>query len=605
MPGVSVTGCWQHVAGRAFGNRGPLLFVARGGGRMFGSYWVQRSVTGSILGSKAVGNDIPSAHSMRSYSSSGNSDTIALAQSQLKQFLELYSSYKGVIEQDGLDWPFENTDLKHAKKQLKLASRELADHLDQLDLLSVLAVLSLSNSIGKRCKLLKLHGKALEFVLGELRSNEELNPKSVLADEVISGYRDIIEPGHLHELLDKQRLIALALGSLRTLDLKNPSTQILDELFSLVNSSLYQWSPEKLVLISSHVAWICRFCEHERFGSLLRRCVSVTIEGTEKSGLVMSRKDIMSLMKAYSVVRAEASSDSKFAKLINALLSREERPLPSDAGERMNVLYKRAKGNVHLLNVMLITGVCLEPGILDIILKNVMDFLLDYFAATSHVWKLQPPVVVTENYSNIDPRVSEMLYAKYPNKLIRKPGSLDREDFNSDRSREKLQERYQAVVASLGRLHKARKITFCRGTKLLDIRLRLLHREVYQSLSNETRMFLKAVSSYRFNDQVADLDEKIRRVLRHMGYRPLSMMLDGAFPLHCIDHEKKLYLALCNGKEARLGPEGEILYSKYMELKLSYLSSTGWSGTTVLQSELKGVPENAQVSLIRNKLQAL
>lgn len=521
---------------------------------------------------------------------------------RFKDFLDAYKQY---YEQSYMAKPIGLIDRSSvsdaAKRRLKLVSRALADNIQHCDTPSAIALMFCMRNISKRCKLVELYAGTLLHLLRELRSGEDESSNVGIVKFLDIG--NCIDVSQLEQLHRRDLLAAFLLGTLRAFDLKNPPNDVVDELFALVNSNIYQWKTSHLVNICRDLAWVCRFCETERFSGLLRRCISLVCEGIGKTGETLSRAQLITLHKAASVTKGESTSFApRMNHLILSLVRSEANSVPSDLSERMNLLYRRTKGNIHLLNVMLVSGMPVDAGVVRVLLEGVMNFCLEYFTATSNVWQLKQQMPVTHDYNEIDPRVSHLLYAKYPNKIFRAPGSLDPEK-PKQKTVAKLEERYRAVVVSLSRLLMNKKVAFCRGLKLCELRLRLFNRQIYKELDDNIHMFMNTVSNFRFEEPQLVIQSDLRRALRHLGYKSIPMMVDGTFPLNCIDYERRLYCELCNAKEARLSKNGEYIYNKAMELKLRYLDIAGWRGAMVLESEWRCMPADTQIALLRRKLE--
>ncbi|KAK1443145.1 hypothetical protein BgAZ_200210 [Babesia gibsoni] len=523
-------------------------------------------------------------------------------EASLKSFFEHYQPYREMCG----DGPFHGVayeaERKDAKRRLKVASRVLADHVGHCDIRTAVKLLQCMRDIKRRCKLEELSVKTLEHCLKEL-STEWISKPTVHVDSVTSS--DHICKSTVSSLQKTEDFAVFLVSTGRALDLMNVSMDVRDGMFNVVNSNLYQFTVPQLVQLSSDLAWVCRFCDYERFNGLLRKCISLVCEASAKEDVYLTRYQLMTLLKATSVIKEEyASLHSKIGRSMLNTLKAEDTALPTDLSQRLEVLYRRAKGNTHMMNVMHISGACLDQPIIQRLLEGVMNFCLDYFTATRHVWKLPEQDRVTQDYNVIDPRVSKLLYAKYPNKIFRKPGSLEHMR-SQEATGTKLEQRHQAIVAALSRILKSNKVAFCRGLKLLEVRLRMFNHLVYQALSGDMHMFLNAVSSFKFQEPLIQPNDELQRSLRHIGYRPVQIMVNWVFPVNCMNYEKQLYCELCNSNEARLTKNGKIVYNKAMELKLRYLELTGWRGTIILESEWKDLTENRRIALLRSKLEPL
>ncbi|GBE60179.1 phosphoadenosine phosphosulfate reductase, putative [Babesia ovata] len=495
------------------------------------------------------------------------------------------------------------------KKRLKLAGRELAVSVHKCDQHSSRALLVCLVDISRTCKCPELHIGLIKVILQELQSSRDRSnvDDTHVKDSDLTG---LVGAERINELSKDENTVALLLTSIRAYELRKPPQTVVDDLISVVNANVYRWKPLQLVEICRDLAWVYRFCEKERFGALLRKCASLVCEGFGKEGRTATGRQIMTVMKAVSVLGHESTPISAgLNNLISTLIENESKDAEDDVVKQLNLRYRRAKGNVHLLNVALISGTRLDTAVVNALLENVMEFCVGYFAATCRVWQLKTEHFGTHDYNTIDPRAAQLLYAKCTNKVLRAPGSLDPAN-NPEPRYPKLEERYQAVVAALGRLLDAGKLAFCRGLKVCEARLRVIDRTVYEGLNDRSRAFMKAVACFKFEDPQPATSDELYRALRQIGYRPVPMMVQGTFQVNCIDRKRRLYCELCNEKEARLLPTGaktagKVVYNTATELKMRCLEAAGWRGTIIRVAEWRSLTEGERVALLRDKLSKL
>ncbi|GIX62480.1 CobQ/CobB/MinD/ParA nucleotide binding domain-containing protein [Babesia caballi] len=520
-------------------------------------------------------------------------------QTSLQELLEVYRNYRNAAATRPPAAPGCSTDLK---KQLKAAAREAAKHVEHCDIDTATALMACLVHVSRRCKCVELYSGLLRLLLHALRSRGD---QLVTQDNRTTpfDFGSLIETPRLEGLRQDEALAALLLRSLRLYELRNTPKPLLDDVFTVVNSNMYRWSPDQLVEVCRDLAWVCRFCERERFSGLLRKSIALLSDCTSKTKTTLSRMQLIAVIRALSVVKQDAAPlASRVNHLVSALLAAEQGDSPSDIQEKLTLHYRRAKGNVHLLHVALISGIHLDAAVVHALIDGVMQFCTDYFAATCRVWQMKSAQPNAHDYNTIDPRVANLLYAKCANKVVRLPGSLDPDHAPRPRA-PKLEERYQAVVAALSRLLEGGKLAFCRGLKSCEARLRVSNRNIYDQLDDAARSFMKAVACFRLGEPRPAPSDGMARALRHLGYRPVPLMVDGAFQVNCIDHRRRLFCDLCNDKEARPRPGGGApVYNAATELKLRCLEAAGWRGATVLQAEWRRLPEEGRVALLRAKL---
>ncbi|CDR94671.1 hypothetical protein, conserved [Babesia bigemina] len=532
-----------------------------------------------------------------------------------KTWSDAFRAYQGVTLEHGFPRPDDltkksdtvvhNQPKSDLKKRLKLAGRQLAVLVDNCDPYSARSLLACLVDISRTCKCPELHIGIIKAILQELQTNRDRSNRddSSVDGSALSG---LVGAERIKELIKDEKTVALLLASLRAYELRQPPKTVVDDLISVVNVNVYRWKPFQLVEVCRDLAWMYRFCEKERFGALLRKCASLVCEGFGKEGKTATRRQIMTLMKAVSVLGHESTPISTgLNNLISTLIESENKHTEDDVVKQLNLRYRRAKGNVHMLNVALVSGARMDTALVNALLENVMEFCVSYFSATCRVWQLKTEHVGAHDYNSIDPRVAQLLYAKCTNKVLRAPGSLDPAN-NPEPRYPKLEECYQAVVAALGRLLEAGKLAFCRGLKLCEARLRVIDRAVYKGLNDRSRTFLKAVACFKLEDPQPATSDELYMALRQLGYRPVPLMVQGTFQVNCIDRKRRLYCELCNDKEARLLRDGaRVVYNTATDLKMRCLDAAGWRGTIVRMAEWRPLPEGERVALLRDKLSKL
>ncbi|ORM39476.1 uncharacterized protein BXIN_2887 [Babesia sp. Xinjiang] len=519
---------------------------------------------------------------------------------KVNEFFDAYKKYTDAIDKTLQE---SSDDLK---KRLKAVAKEAAKHIDECDLTTATVLMICLNNISRRCKCVELYNELMRLLLREVSSGTGRNTTKG-DDKVRQIIGNFVGEDYIEASKRDESLAALLLGGLRAYELKQTPKQVVDDMIAVANANLYRWAPSELVNVCRDLAWVCRFCQQEGGPGLLRKALTFVCDRASKSATTLKRPQLITLMKAMSVTKQESATlDLRMNHLIAALLAAEEADIPADPEYRLNVQYRRAKGNVHVLHVALISGLELKTNVVQALLDSVMKFCIDYFSATCRMWQMKPPETNYHDYNTIDPRVANLIYAKCTNKVLRVPGSLDPAN-NPEPKIPKLEERYQAVVAALARLFESGKHTFCRGLKLCEARLRIVNRTIYRDLDDRTRTFMHAVACFRLEDPQPSPSDALQRALTHLRYRPVPLMLDGTFQINCIDHRARLFCELCNEKEARevrdVGDTGSHLkYNASTDLKLRYLEASGWRGITLLEAEWKRLPEDARIALLRSKL---
>ncbi|EDO07497.1 uncharacterized protein BBOV_IV011450 [Babesia bovis T2Bo] len=473
------------------------------------------------------------------------------------------------------------TPLPVQKKQLKQSWKSLLPYLDQCDESEMVKVLRGLITVSKRIRSPLVHQSVVLKLIKNLSTDRDVT--------------QVVNPGsEVDHCVSDEAKVALVLSSFRLCDVKHSTRDIIDDLVSLASSTLYRWDFVTLVDVCRDLSWIYRFYHHEPCATLLRKALNLACDSATKPGNVVSRKQLITLMKAMSAIGNDSVTiTNKVNHLVATLLSKDDTDIPTDITQRLELQYRRSKGNVHLLYVALVSGFPVKTGLIQSLLNSVMQFCYDYFTTTCKFWKSTVSYMPQHDYNNIDPRVHNLLYAKCPNKVIRLPGSLEKEKPQQT----KLEERYQVVIAALNRLEHNNKHAFCRGIKLCSAHLRMMNGE----LDDRTRAFLAAVNAYKPEGLILQQYPELFAALRQLGYKPVPILIDGLFQVNCIDHEGRMYCQMYNHKQARYTKRG-ITYNAQVALELSYLEAAGWRGAVILYTEWQRLDDQSRLKLLKERL---
>ncbi|EKX74265.1 conserved hypothetical protein [Theileria equi strain WA] len=499
------------------------------------------------------------------------------------QFIK--ESLKSKIVHDETNY-FEN------RKLLQQSAQHLAGNLEKYDIDTLLVIFLLSIDISKdyRCDL--LNTKLIEMLIARSKESFDFNtrfgmePSPYIFKYLSNDKVDNIKAEGVH--------LIYMFGSFHHFQLEELLKQHFDFFSVSINSYLIKYSIEQLLLLAEHITQLHKF---DRCSVLFQKCIAAICDLVEQGGTNLPTTQYTKILKQLGHF---GGKNSFLTKRLNNLISSS---ISNDSSTNFGELhlstmieerYKIAKNHLDLLHTFLLTGLFENGTIIESLLTSIMKFCLFYFQSTSKICRTNPIDDIPYNY-NIESKFSSILYAKYPNKVLRSQPM----EFNDKRVPEDSNDRFLMIEAALSRLLFSNEMSFCRKLKHCEIYIRTFYPSIYRNISGDLQKFMTSISLHKYKDTgfYSHYDHNLYNYLRKLDYKPCRLIVDNIFPINCLDHKRKLFIEILE--------KCDIYHEKMLDFKLKYLCSLGWNSVIINHSDWIDLPEESRIRLLREKINSI
>lgn len=509
----------------------------------------------------------------------------------LEQFLTsskfVKDSLKSRIMRDETEY------LEH-KRLLRQSTEYLAENLDKYDMDTVMAIFLLSVDISEDYRCDKLNTRLIETLISESKKSCGFNTRFGV-EPYNSKILKYVSNDNVNNIKAEGAHLIYMLGSFHYFRLEALLKEHFDFFSVSINSYLLKYSLNHLLLLSEYTAKLYRY---ERCAILFQRCITAVCDSVEQGGISLSTDQYVNILQWLGNF---GNNNSFLNKWLNNLISSSiTNDCLKDFGQLClsDVIRERyviAKSHLDLLHTFLLTGLFDKETIIESLLGSIMNFCLFYFTSTSKICKPNYVEDIARNYDIIDPKVSALLYSKYPNKVFRcQPMETD------DRKRAECSDvRFFMINAALSRLLFDGKSSFCRKLKRCEVYIRAFNPLIHKNLPKDLQRFMTSVLLHKYKDQdlYSEYDEGLYTFLKKLNYKPYKLMVDGVFPINCLDYKRKIFIEIL---------EKHNVYSERMlDLKLQYLYSLGWNSITVSHSDWINSQEESRIRLLQEKIKSI